>query len=245
MLKSKTSQISLLAIASFMLLPMANAENYGKSKEACEARKAAYLERIAPYDSNGDGELSDEEKISLKKERFETADLDKNGGLTFEEMLQFHEQKKAEREAMMVEKHFSKMDEDGDGVASFEEFSEGSKMASQHKKKRLKKSRSFKKQMHKHVLEQFDADGDGELSDDEKLALKRSKFETADINSDGNLTQEEIAAFKENEHAQIHQMMQTKRFEKIDTDADGIVSFDEFSKAKLEKNKDKHFKKCS
>jgi hypothetical protein len=98
----------------------------------------------------------------------------------------------------------------------------------------------------KAMMEKFDADKDGKLDDDEKAALKaamekrraemekrhaereQAMLEKYDANDDGKLDDAERAEAREDRLVE--------RFTEMDTDGDGVLSFDEF-KAGKEKGK--------
>ncbi|MEO1028966.1 MAG: EF-hand domain-containing protein [Pseudomonadota bacterium] len=78
------------------------------------------LERL---DTDKDGRISREEATAENQSRFAEADTNGDGGLSLDEMITLQEQRRAERQAKMQERRFSRMDQDGDGLVSIEEFS--------------------------------------------------------------------------------------------------------------------------
>lgn len=76
------------------------------------------------------------------------------------------------------------------------------------------------------ILEKFDKDGDGKLSDEEKKAMheamearRKEKFKEFDTDGDGKLSEEERAKMKEAHKAEM--------LKKFDTDGDGELSEEE------------------
>ena len=65
----------------------------------------------------------------------------------------------------------------------------GIALADGHKGKHGKKGK-----MHSEMLEKFDADGDGKLSETEREAARLAKFSDVDADGSGTLTKEEIIA---------------------------------------------------
>ncbi|ACT58973.1 EF-hand domain-containing protein [Hirschia baltica] len=239
----KRSKILALTTTAFIALAAVSTAAAGQregdkdGKDRCEAVKEKWMERIAEFDTDGNGELSDTEKAAIKKMRFDAADADKSGGVTLEELTAYNQSRMDQRKEEMAARHFSRIDKDGDGVASLEEFDNGMRKMSKHKgKSKGQWSQKGQKQMRAEMIEKFDADGDGKLSDAEKDAAKRAKFEAIDANSDGKLTSEEITSFHEAERVKRKAEMQSKHFEKIDADADGVVSLEEFSESKMMKH---------
>ena len=83
-------------------------------------------ERITRLDSDGDGIITRAEADAPRLERFSAADTDGDGALTQAELEAFAE---AERERRMAERkarRFARMDSDGNGTISIEEFSKRS-----------------------------------------------------------------------------------------------------------------------
>ncbi|QQA43649.1 EF-hand domain-containing protein [Pelagovum pacificum] len=73
-------------------------------------------------DTDGDGQLSEAELRAPVQERFDAADTDGDGTLTAEEMTAAAEAMRAERQQQMVARMISRLDANGDGVLSVEEF---------------------------------------------------------------------------------------------------------------------------
>lgn len=81
---------------------------------------------------------------------------------------------------------------------------------------------------HGKMIERFDTDGDGQITEAEVEALKAEKFAEADANGDGGLTMAEIEAYKEAERAKRIEARKQAMFERRDTDGNGVISIDEF-----------------
>ncbi|MCF6311006.1 MAG: hypothetical protein L3J39_01000 [Verrucomicrobiales bacterium] len=97
-------------------------------------------------------------------------------------------------------------------------------LLAEKKDKGEKKERPSREEMHKKMLEKFDADGDGKLNEAERKkaheAMKKrgaERFAKADKNGDGKLSQDEVP-----EKA-------WKRMSKADKDGDGAVSKEEMA----------------
>ncbi len=100
---------------------------------------------------------------------------------------------------------------------------------------------------HKKMLEKFDADKDGKLSDSEKAAAKAEfekkragmeakALEKFDADKDGKLSDEERAVMKK-ERAEMHGKMKAKKdaiLKKYDKDADGKLNDEEKEAGKEE-----------
>ncbi|EEE36257.1 EF hand domain protein [Rhodobacteraceae bacterium KLH11] len=76
------------------------------------------------------------------------------------------------------------------------------------------------------TFEELDADGNGQVTQEEVAAHRLQKFTQADANGDGQLSVEEMqAAAQAKANARV-----TKMFEKHDANADGLLSEDELPK---------------
>ncbi len=223
------------AVAALTLGASAFAEHPKGTGEKCDAANTMRAEQLAKYDADGNGKLSDSEKLAIKMAHFNEIDTNGNGSLTHTELSAAFEKRKEERKAKMQAKHFELIDTNNDGNISVEEFasadkgSKGDRGSKNGKRKGEDGDRRSRKEMHQSILENFDADGDGKLSDIEKQTAHSSKFAAADANSDGNLTSAELEAFHTAEKERMKSVLQTKHFEKLDADKDGVVNFDEFN----------------
>jgi Ca2+-binding EF-hand superfamily protein len=70
------------------------------------------------YDTNGDGKITKEEFESVREKRFETLDVNKDGKVTFEEFVEVLKPRNPDR----LKKVFARMDKNGDGALSKEEW---------------------------------------------------------------------------------------------------------------------------
>ena len=80
----------------------------------------------------------------------------------------------------------------------------------------------------KGMVEKFDTDGDGSITQEEVEAYKAERFAEADANDDGSLTMEEIENFREAERARMMEQHKQRMFDRQDEDGDGTISLDEF-----------------
>ncbi|MEL6259111.1 MAG: EF-hand domain-containing protein, partial [Pseudomonadota bacterium] len=110
-----------------------------------ELRREMMQQRFAKIDGNGDGAISKDEVEAHRAEVFATADADNNGLVTQAELEAHREAHKAEFRS----KVFSKVDVDGDGALSLDEF-------------QTPEGQGF---------DRVDANGDGLLTEDEIKAM--------------------------------------------------------------------------
>jgi len=134
----------------------------GKHKGMHAEKRAAMLEQ---YDANGDGKLDEAERDAVRLSRFAEIDVDGNGTLTKQEVTDHKIAKMTER----IDAHFAKEDIDGDGVISAEEFGSTRKAKRGERKEKRKARRA-------EMLDKFDADGDGKLSEAERAAARDAGF---------------------------------------------------------------------
>ncbi|MBU2937439.1 MULTISPECIES: EF-hand domain-containing protein [Pacificibacter] len=112
-------------------------------------RRGGKMPSIEMFDTNGDGQVTQEEMDAHKAARFAETDTDGNGSLSAEEMAAAAKGKKAERQTKRIEKMISRMDTDGDGEVSAAEMDAMAK---------------------KSPFERLDTNGDGVLSAEEFAA---------------------------------------------------------------------------
>jgi len=151
--------------------------------------------RFEKMDANADGSVSREEMISHVEQCWQTLDVDNNGIVTSEEMVQARKAKGEERFSKkdlngdgyltpdelekMPEKWFNKIDANGDGQLSPTELNA-----------RFDGKRHGKRGG-KH-LASIDTDGNGQVSEKELLDHANQRFDKMDKNGDGLITPEEL-----------------------------------------------------
>lgn len=136
----------ILPLAAVLLLGTGAA--FAESGEKPDERpaRAPYMD---PYDTDKDGQISAEEAAAKAEKKFGEIDADKDGKISLDEMDKYREAeklereaKRAEREEAMKKKYREKIDPDGDGHVTKEEF--------------------LKNASERHT--KMDADGDGKVS---------------------------------------------------------------------------------
>lgn len=149
-------------------------------------------------DANGDGVLTRDEALAFAAQRFDALDANHDGKLTADEVRASFQQKRAER--------WKKIDTDGDGRISKEEFELNKVVALFHP---LDRPRS--------------ASGAPPGPMDRQIAITRATsrlspqaFNTLDVNGDGVLTGGEIISSDQ------------MQFEAIDRNGDGYIDRAEF-----------------
>ncbi len=175
-------------------------------KAACDARHAEMKQKmLEKLDANKDGQLDEQEKAAMKAE-FEARHGDKGPrgckpcgpkGDMHKAMLEKFD---ANKDGQLDEQEKAAM------KAEFE-ARHGNKPACGPKGPRHHKGHGPKGDMHKVMLEKFDANKDGQLDDQEKAAMKaefeakhaemkQKALEKFDANKDGQLDDQEKAAMK-------------------------------------------------
>lgn len=229
--------LSTSLLAAFAFTSSALAEHHQGKAKHCDGKNAYKEARIAEFDKDGDGKLSNAEKEAAKAARFQEIDIDGSGGLTSDELAMYREFKKEERRSKKKACRFDKLDVDNSGTISLEEFASAEHKMHRAKYKKKNGDKSLIKAMHSERVEEFDLDGDGKLSDTEKLASRTARFEAADLNADGQLTAEEMESYRSSSREEMKVKIQAKRFERMDKNGDGVASLEEFvNSGKMKKN---------
>ncbi|RKY13241.1 MAG: hypothetical protein DRP82_05665 [Planctomycetota bacterium] len=167
-------------------------------------------ELVKKFDKNGDGKLSDEEKVTALKTTFkefmDKFDTNKDGKLSDEELTKVKEDVSKTMEEYK-QRMIKRFDKDGDGKLSDEEKKAMRKAMMEKRKEMMEKRRKRRQEMHKKMLEKFDKDGDGKLNDEERKAMHealmkrreeaRKKAEEIakmvfDTNKDGKVNEDEM-----------------------------------------------------
>lgn len=130
MKKTKLVGFAIAGVAALSLPLMATADHHGGKHDGKKGHKHA--ERFAAVDTNGDGDVSEDEIAAYKAAKFASVDANGDGALTQAEMDAHREAKRAERKAA----RFAAMDTDGSGSISPEEFEAGKSMMKKHHIKR-------------------------------------------------------------------------------------------------------------
>jgi len=123
------------------------------------------------------------------KERFAMVDADKDGAITMDEIKAHREAKRAARRDM----HFKKMDANGDGSISREEFDTAhamkhDKMADGKMKRHKMGHHGMGKMMGGRMFEMADANKDGKVTLAEATTAALTHFDKVDADKNGTVT---------------------------------------------------------
>jgi len=182
-----------LFLGSILLLqsPL-QAEEVKKEKPA--KIKRGFLEK---FDVNKDGKVSKEEFKSYMGKRFQRMDVDKDDVITIDELGQYERGQQKKRKKSKL----ARLDSDGDGSISKEEFI--APRIKQIEKKFLKLDKNKdgklttdefakKKIQHSALFENIDANKDGKISNEEKDAALDRLFNRLDQDKDQIVTEKEV-----------------------------------------------------
>tara|TARA_R100000900_G_scaffold140962_1_gene121741 strand:- start:297 stop:812 length:516 start_codon:yes stop_codon:yes gene_type:complete len=151
MKRTTLATASIAAIAALALPMIAIAQpGDGHRGKGYHGPRGDMTAMIAEIDTNGDGNLSKEEVDAHRAAKFAEVDANGDGAVTQAEMEAHHEAERAKRMAEMKAKMFAKLDTDGNGTISAEEFN----------------SREHP------GFDKADADGDGTVTKEEMDAMR-------------------------------------------------------------------------
>jgi Ca2+-binding EF-hand superfamily protein len=209
------------------------------AQRAAEWRKT-YEELRKKHDADGDGQLNEAERKAYYDDYRRIAELrqwdkDKDGKLNAEETAAKEAQQEQWRKAAAESRHrwmLQRWDDDGDGKISEAEQASADKWQ-EDQRKRAEEYRAKQAEIRK----QADADGDGQLSTEERkayyAAIRRHwDLRRWDSDQDGQLGKDELAA-KEAQQARWRKMSEDYRAKQAefrkqaDTDADGQLNAEE------------------
>lgn len=148
------------------------------------------------------------EHMQHGQQLFAELDADKNGALSAAEL------DGVQGPATMIKRHFAEIDANRDGQLTHDELRVA--MEAHH---------ADMESHHAAVVEQFDTDGDGEMSLEERTAAHRYHFDQADTDDSGTLSRAELQAVPG------PGAMLLEHLAEIDGDGDGALSYDEVTAA--------------
>lgn len=153
---TKKIMIAGLILGTFLTTP-AYAEQPGEGASAHKAPHHSLKHRksggpMMKADTNGDGVISASELSAMQAEHFSRTDINGDGQITIDEITEARERRRREHERRKSERHVKKLDKNGDGVVSREEF------YARH---------------HEH-FNKMDANKDGQLSQEERRTAHRA-----------------------------------------------------------------------
>jgi len=152
-------------------------DGYISDEERTAAPYRRHTQRLEKFDADGDGHVSNEERAAArnqrKEQRLEEFDADGDGRLSEDELAAAHKKRQ--------EQHIKVFDTDGDGKLSEAEKRAASEKRREHRtersgadtgressKEERKAAKEKRSQQRAQDLEQFDADGDGKLTGEER-----------------------------------------------------------------------------
>ncbi|MFP4355737.1 MAG: EF-hand domain-containing protein [Phycisphaerae bacterium] len=193
-------------------------------------------ETLKKYDTDGDGQLSREERrkawqdrrAEMQKQRLEQWDTDKDGQLSEQEQAAERDARRKAWQERIDQALVRRFDKDGDGQLNQEEQAARDQAVKEFQERR-EQWRQRAEQRRQEMIKKYDADGDGELSETERNKIRedfrqraraiREQYEKqADTDGDGQVSREERRAWFR------------KQTEKYDTNGDGRLDREEMRK---------------
>ncbi len=163
-------------------------------KEKPAKVKRGFLEK---FDANNDGKVSKEEFKGYMEKRFQRMDVDKDDTVSMDELAQYRRQ----QENKGKKSKLARLDTDGDGSISKEEFIASRIKQIENRFLKLDKNKdgklttdefAKKKNQYATLFENIDANKDGKISNEEKDAALERLFNRLDQNQDQIVTEKEI-----------------------------------------------------
>jgi Ca2+-binding EF-hand superfamily protein len=148
------------------------------------------------------------EHMAHGQQLFAELDADRSGALSAAEL------EGVRGPATMIKRHFAEIDANRDGQLTHDEL-----------RVAMERHHADMDSHHTAVVEQFDTDGDGEMSPDERQAAHRHHFDLADTDDSGTLSRAELQAVPG------PGAMLLEHLAEIDKDGDGALSYDEVTTA--------------
>lgn len=215
----------------------------GSHKRGKHGKKGMYR-MMARFDADKDGKLTQDEIDGTRKGLHATHDANKDGKLSL-----------AEFETLWVDftnrrmvRGFQRLDVDGDAVITVEEYlapfantvarkdrNDDNVLDAEDRGRKKHRGRGAGR-----MMERFDANKDGKLTQDEINDTRKNQHAKHDANKDGKL---DLAEFKVR-WVEFTQPRMVRGFQRIDTDGDAAITVEEYLKpfstvvAKMDRNED-------
>jgi len=170
------------------------------SAESGKNPEAAVEKLMAKFDTNQDGQITQEEVAAVRAEFFANADADKDGALSLDEYKAAKERKHEKR----FQGYFTKMDADNSGDLSLDEFLNA-------KKDRMKNIADPESEL-KDRFTKMDTDNNGALTAEELMEGKKKG----------------ICKGGKGDKDKGYDQDPEKKFAEKDTDGNGSISKEEF-----------------
>ncbi|MDA7946817.1 MAG: hypothetical protein MPJ78_05010 [Hyphomicrobiaceae bacterium] len=218
--------------------------HHGKWHKRGKRGKKSMYRMIARFDTNDDGKLTQEEVDTTRKDLHAKNDTNKDGKLNLEEF-----------ETLWVDftnrrmvRGFQRIDVNGDAVITLEEYLEPFKNTVARRDRNddnVLDANDRKGKKHRgrgagRMMERFDANEDGKLTQEEIDEVRKKAFAKHDANKDGKL---DLAEFK-TRWIEFTQPRMVRSFQYIDRDGDAVITVKEYLKpfstvvARMDRNED-------
>jgi Ca2+-binding EF-hand superfamily protein len=229
--------IFALAVLSVILLTTETA----RSGEKGEHPRSQWREKLMEkYDTNGDGELDDQERSAMKEAWAEKRknhkggrrkgswseirkqyDKDGDGELDDQERSAMKEAWAEKRKNRKGGRSKSRKHHHKDGDGRFH-----SKRHARHKGSAKKWGKHGGFDLSRHLMTRLDANKDGEISADEVPGKYHKHFKSVDADADGTVNQEEISQAVNKAKTKFVSHVQSRIFDKIDQNDDGKLDIE-------------------
>lgn len=169
---------------------------------------APHIRILQKADQNGDGQITREEIVKTRSEKFDQLDRNGDGYISATEKRFAKFKRKGKHRERRAARRFDRsaaIDTNNDGNVSWDEF-----VASPSP-----------------IFERLDTNGDGVISKSEHEDFRKQKFARLDANDDGLLNKDDRKFAKNQKRSKVK-----KRYVERDTNADGRISRSEFMSGK-------------
>ncbi len=184
-----------------IIVPLAFSQNIAAQQDN-RPQGGGHPHFLKLFDSNNDGQVTQDEFNTAMQQRYQQMDADDNGSVSIEEFKQHA----AEHRKNWQRKMHGKMDRDGDGAISKQEFIDRAVKRAERRFGKLdtngdgvlSEQENVRRQPRKEhrLLEKMDKNQDGLISREEHAETARQWFEKLDVNSDKVVTGDELKGWR-------------------------------------------------